>query len=575
MGAGLSLLELLLELGSGSPWGGEVTITVQDVVRLVQPFGARLEAGGAGLGRSVTWVHSSDLPDVGSWLRGGEVILNTALHIPDAAAAEALVSSLSQGEAAAVIFADDPVLEEPARRCIRSVADRLKLPVILIPVPVKFVDVTQAISKAIISQQLEKLQYWEAVHDRFIRSALEGKGVARIVTLLAEMIRRDVALVDSRLTVISSATADGSRESLSVEAVDRLQHNLEIPGLWNRIQKTGPGLRRVADIQGWVQQIRARAELLGLLVLTGDQSLNDRDLIAMDQAAIALALELLKERELRDLDGRLGFELVGDILSGKLKDFGEAHRRAAFLGYDLGETYQVVLIEELPSESTSRSGWTGSRRHKQRFFRAIDWALGATPLKMLVMARSDSLVLVVFDVSSGDVLKSFCTSLISKLEQDPSSGKYTGGISLPHSGAGEMQEATEEARRALRTAIRTQSRASVTSIEELGLNGLILGLAEKELTRFCEPSLDRLSRTHQAPELIKTVQSYLDTEGSISRTATLLGIHRNTVLQRLHRVKDITGLDPQKVRDWLGLTVLVTADGLRRNSASNVVSGRK
>jgi purine catabolism regulator len=521
-------------------------------------------------------VHSSDLPDVGNWLRGGEVILNTALHIPDAAAAEALVSSLSQGEAAAVIFADDPVLEEPARACIRSVADRLKLPVILIPVAVKFVDVTQAISKAIISQQLEKLQYWEAIHDRFIRSALEGKGVARIVTLLAEMIRRDVALVDSRLTVISSATANGSRESLSVEAVERLQHSLQVQGVWNRLQKTGPGLQRVADIEGWVHQIRARAELLGLLVVTGEQSLNDRDLIAMDQAAIALALELLKERELRDLDGRLGFELVGDILSGKLKDFGEAHRRAAFLGYDLAETYHVMLIEELPSEAAaSRTGWTGSRRHKQRFFRAIDWALGATPLRMLVMARSDSLVLVVFDLASTDVLKSFGTSLISKLEQDPSSGKYTGGISLPHSGAGEMQEATEEARRALRTAIRTQSRASVTSIEELGLNGLILGLAEKELTRFCEPSLDKLARTHQAPELIKTVQSYLETEGSISRTATLLGIHRNTVLQRLHRVKEITGLDPQKVRNWLGLTVLVTADRLRRNGASGAALGRK
>src|SRR5260370_27628987 len=168
MGAGLSVPELVLDW-AGAARGGEVSVTVQDVVRLVQPFGARLEAGGAGLGRAVTWVHSSDLPDVGNWLRGGEVILNTALHIPDAAAAEALVSSLSQGEAAAVIFADDPVLEEPARACIRSVADRLKLPVILIPVAVKFVDVTPAISKAIISKQLEKLQYLEAFHDPFIR----------------------------------------------------------------------------------------------------------------------------------------------------------------------------------------------------------------------------------------------------------------------------------------------------------------------------------------------------------------------------------------------------------------------
>jgi PucR family transcriptional regulator, purine catabolism regulatory protein len=540
--------------------------SVGDLLELMKPFGARLEAGAQSVGRQVSWVHSSDLPDVGAWLRGGEVVLNTALHIDSSEAAETLLESLAKGGAAAVIFADDPALKGPARQTIRELGDRLQLPIIYIPVAVKFVDVTQTISRSIISTQYDTLRYWETIHERFIRSALEGRGTREVVDLLGEIMHREVGLVDSQLRTVTSTVRTGGRDQ-PPDSNGWLPAGLERGKVWKDVVVRSAGLRSVPDLGAWVQQIQARGDLLGLLLVRGLDPLSERDRIAIDQAAIALALELLKERELRDLDGRLGFELLADILSGKTRDYDEAQRRASFLGFDLTAPFQVLVIEE-SSAGRSSAALGPLRRRKQRFLRAIDWAQGPSPLRSMVMARSDALVVLAFDLSSDDALRRFGSSLISKLEAESPGNRFLGGLSGSHAGAEEIQPAYEEAHRAREIGSRLRPDDRVTSFDDLGIQGLILGLAGKELIRLSRQRLGGLERNGHGPELRQTVEAYLENEGSISRTATKLRIHRNTVLQRLQRVKAATGLDPQKVQDRVSLTILLTAEGLSRSTAS-------
>jgi len=538
--------------------------SVGELIELIKPFGARLEAGDGGLGRQVTWVHSSDLPDVGIWLRGGEVVLNTALHLDGPQAARGLLESLAKGNAAAVVFADDPALKEPARQTIRELGNRLQLPVIYIPVPVKFVDVTQTMSRSIISTQYDALRYWETIHERFIRSALEGRGMKEVVDLLAEIMRREVGLVDSQLRTVTSTVRRAGRDPGS-ESDGWLPAGLERGRVWKDLVVGSTELRSVPELDAWVQQIRARGDLLGLLVVRGREELGERDRIAIDQAAIALALELLKERELRDLDGRLGFELLADILSGKTRDYDEAQRRAGFLGFDLTGSFQIVVIEEsTPARTSAALG--PLRRRKQRFLRAIDWAQGPNPFRMMVMARSDALVLLASEVPPSDALRKFADTLITKLEAETPGSRFLGGISATHAGADEIQPAYEEALRAREIGARLRPDDRVTALDDLGVRGLILRLAGKELFRLSHQRLGGLDRTAHGRELRHTVEAYLDNEGSISRTASQLRIHRNTVLQRLQRVKAVTGLDPQKVRDRMSLTILLTAEGLTRSS---------
>jgi len=53
--------------------------------------------------------------------------------------------------------------------------------------------------------------------------------------------------------------------------------------------------------------------------------------------------------------------------------------------------------------------------------------------------------------------------------------------------------------------------------------------------------------------LLETLQGFFDNNLSITQTAQAIYVHRNTLLYRLRRVKEITGLDPKKFDDAIQL----------------------
>ena len=52
----------------------------------------------------------------------------------------------------------------------------------------------------------------------------------------------------------------------------------------------------------------------------------------------------------------------------------------------------------------------------------------------------------------------------------------------------------------------------------------------------------RIRRVHNA-ELVRTMGAFFDGKCGPKEAAALLGVHRNTVLYRLQRIQDLTGLD--------------------------------
>ena len=69
-----------------------------------------------------------------------------------------------------------------------------------------------------------------------------------------------------------------------------------------------------------------------------------------------------------------------------------------------------------------------------------------------------------------------------------------------------------------------------------------------------------IPRPHDATDLLATLDSFVDT-GSAALTATRLHCHRNTVLNRLRRIRDLTGLDVAAPAD---LATFVLALDVRR-----------
>ena len=71
-------------------------------------------------------------------------------------------------------------------------------------------------------------------------------------------------------------------------------------------------------------------------------------------------------------------------------------------------------------------------------------------------------------------------------------------------------------------------------------------------------------------DLVHTLRTYVEHGGALAETGDSLFLHRNSVLYRLHRIKDLSGIDAHDRATRLTLLVawaLADASVLRQNSA--------
>ncbi|MDR6413409.1 PucR family transcriptional regulator ligand-binding domain-containing protein [Pseudarthrobacter sulfonivorans] len=101
----------------------------------------------------------------------------------------------------------------------------------------------------------------------------------------------------------------------------------------------------------------------------------------------------------------------------------------------------------------------------------------------------------------------------------------------------------------------------VNEPERLSLTSLLLASEDVPLADMAHESLNPL-RTFDAAhgsELVTTLESYLNNNGSVAAVAEALTLHRNTVRYRLAQITELTGYDPSVTADrvqlWLALAV--------------------
>ena len=86
---------------------------------------------------------------------------------------------------------------------------------------------------------------------------------------------------------------------------------------------------------------------------------------------------------------------------------------------------------------------------------------------------------------------------------------------------------------------------SLTVFDDLGIYRLLFAVRDTtELRRFHDEALQRLIDydEHNHADLVRTLGAYFEGRCGPKETAAILGIHRNTVLYRLDRIGEISGL---------------------------------
>lgn len=92
----------------------------------------------------------------------------------------------------------------------------------------------------------------------------------------------------------------------------------------------------------------------------------------------------------------------------------------------------------------------------------------------------------------------------------------------------------------------------IVSYAQLETKVLIHRLNQQLSKRFAKRILEKVNE-----ENIKTLKAFLNHNLHIQKTAEELFIHRNTLIYRLNKISEQTGLDPRKFEDALSLQIAI------------------
>jgi DNA-binding PucR family transcriptional regulator len=125
-------------------------------------------------------------------------------------------------------------------------------------------------------------------------------------------------------------------------------------------------------------------------------------------------------------------------------------------------------------------------------------------------------------------------------------GPVSAGRSSTHAGVPGIRQALEEAERALTLGERLRGPGYLTAYAEVfALDYVRALIGDGRLSGVYEGVLARLAAFDhsEGAELITTLEKYLHTGCNIQRTARNMGLHRNTVMNRIKRAEDIAAVD--------------------------------
>lgn len=136
--------------------------------------------------------------------------------------------------------------------------------------------------------------------------------------------------------------------------------------------------------------------------------------------------------------------------------------------------------------------------------------------------------------------------------------KVTIGIGEYHKDVLGLSKSFKEAIQALDVGTRLEGAGNIYHINDLGIGRLLAEIREdtqQEIIKKTFYSVKDVRGKKINETLLETLKTFFDNNLSISKTAQVIYVHRNTLLYRLRRVKEITGLNPKKFDDAVQLRI--------------------
>lgn len=542
-------------------------LRVSDILELPILADATVLAGKKGLERELTQVTVGEVPDIGDWLTGDELVLSTFFGVETTPEAQTdFVRRIIKSGAAGLLVKPERFIKEVGSDLI-NLGEEASFPIIQVPSEVRWTHVIADISERIVGEHLSHVERSQEIHQRLLDVVIDGGSWQSIADTAAELLDRPVVLENSYLETLARSIPAGFNKSKE-KTLDKLRE-VGVNEL-KKGERTGrERYQRFALKEGKEFPARVTVPIMVSRDVLGyvsgfefEKHVNDLDLEALQGVATVAAVEMGRELARLEAENRLRGDFVDDLLAGEFDAGPTMLQRASYLGGDLSNGC-LVLITDIDSfgEHVIENKLTEQevQQIKNRYFSGVKQVIRSYHENALLTPKSDNVISFLPPVKGGGeslmkVARSTAVKIQSALVELLPDLRISIGLGRFHEEPAETGRAYREAQTALDVSQRLGETGSIASFDDMGVYKLLLSAMEEdpeEVRSFYDETIARIVSydSEHKTDLVGTLETYLANNCSVAATAESLFTHRHTIRYRLGRIADLTGLDVNKSED--------------------------
>ncbi|WP_144463672.1 helix-turn-helix domain-containing protein [Siminovitchia fortis] len=334
-----------------------------------------------------------------------------------------------------------------------------------------------------------------AIHNQFYQLIIEGRGIKNIISLLERMISSPVVFY----------THVNERDEANAFPI-----------------------RRGDDI-------------LGVLMLGRPfPSFSEMDQIAIEQASLSIALELIKDNAIYEKEIHFREQVFNQLLEGKSgSDLQHALR---YVKWDEDWIVQCMILE-----GRDHPLWEAERLiDKERFVKSIERISSSVGLHSLIFTRAFQLIMIIPKFKQKNI-KELINGIQTLWKNEKDIYYGVGRETTIH----DLSISYKEALRSIGYA--KLHNVQIVEYAKLGIERLLYEVDKDILDMFMNDQLQQLYNLDES--FIDTLRIFIELNKNHKKTAEMLHIHSNTLYYRLKKIEEVLQIEFNNEKDWIDLVI--------------------
>ncbi len=508
-----------------------------------------------GLSQEYTWISEPpELEITVNWVvahidpvEKGDVLLLTRSDIPSVD-----WEDIHSREVAAVILVGSKLSD------IEAVPPGLA--VLAAPEPVTLRQVQRDLLNILTNERVIFLEKGVRIHAQLTKLAAEGQGIGGLAQAISTLSGRGVLIPDNRLGILADhpcSTLLGiwedvlelltDKKQLPPTLADRKTAGKEKPILQQELQG---GLVRL------VTPISVGGVARGYLSLVDiSQPLDSLDRLVAEQGSLVCAIDMARVKAVREAEKRLKGDLLTALLQENITP-RDAILWVQSMGMDLDLAHTALRFAwDAPVPPSMR-----------RLETLVNGEVARRGAKVLVESLGSEIACICQvkrTPGRPEEALELAHAVAEVAKQEYPQVPMRCGIGRPALEVPLWRDSFRQAGQALEMA-RRLNLAKPSYFPDLSVYRLLFQLENHpDLHTFKEEILGSLLAYEGSGDLVKTLEVFFEHNGNLSQAAEALYIHRNTLIYRMERIEEITGLDLNDTETRLAVQLALRVHRMR------------